>query len=344
MNFPTNSRKHRRRRGAMLVFVCIMMFVFLAMAAISVNIAYMHMIRSEMRTAVDAAASATADTLSRTQNRNAALARGKEIAQENKVAGVGLELDNSDFIFGNARRDPETSKFVFVADKQPFNAIRVTADRSGNGPSGRISLFFGSLLGRGTFEPTQSATASFLDRDIVLVLDRSGSMEGQRMRDLKAAVRVFVNTLDKGKSSSIVGLASYSTSATLDSGLVSDKSIISQRSDEMDAAGMTSISSGMDVGLRILNGPGRREFADRTMIVMTDGWHNTGVDPRVSAERIAADNVNIHTITFGANPDSRRMSRIADIGGGKYFHADDGDELEEIFERIAETLGTLVIE
>jgi uncharacterized protein YegL len=321
-----------------------MMFVFLAMAAISVNIAYMHMIRSEMRTAVDAAASATADTLSRTQSRSAALARGREIARANKVGGVGLELDSSDFIFGNARRDPDTNKFVFVADKQPFNAIRVTAERTGEGPSGRVSLFFGGLLGRSSFEPRQSATASFLDRDIVLVLDRSGSMEGQRMRDLKAAVRVFVNTLDRGKSSSIVGLASYATSATRDSNLVSDKSIIAMRSDAMEASGMTSISSGMQIGIDILNGPGRREFADRTMIVMTDGWHNTGVDPRVTAERAAADNVNIHTITFGANPDSRRMSRIAEIGGGKYFHADDGDELEDIFERIAETLGTLVIE
>ena len=85
-----------------------------------------------------------------------------------------------------------------------------------------------------------------------------------------------------------------------------------------------------------------KKFVERTLIVMTDGLHNRGPEPKGVAEDFAADGVTIHTITFGADADRTRMEEIARIGGGRHFHADNGLELEEVYRQIALTLSTMM--
>jgi len=78
------------------------------------------------------------------------------------------------------------------------------------------------------------------------------------------------------------------------------------------------------------------------MIVMTDGRHNRGPDPRGVARRLSDQRVTLHTITFGRDADERRMREVAQIGGGRHYHADNGLELEEIYREIALTLSTIM--
>ncbi len=332
------------RRGVMLVFVCVLLFVFLAMAAMSVDIAYMHLVRSELRAATDAAATAAAETLSRTQDSQAAIQAGKELALANKVAGAGLQLRDQDFVLGNASFSAQTGKYAFTPEGTPVNSIRVNAQKTQGSASGPASLLFGRLLGVPFFQPQQTATATFLDRDIVLVLDRSGSMLGQRMTDLKAAVHTFVQVLSSNNSTEHVGLASYSTGATEDVDLVTNLALITQFSDQMIAAGRTSISGGMSAGLNIMQRGFNRPYVERTMIVMTDGHHNQGIEPRIVAQQVAALKITIHSVTFGSNPDSVRMSEVAAIGNGLYFHAETGAQLDSVFREIAMSLSTILIE
>lgn len=78
-----------RRQGAMLVLICVMIFAFMVTVAFSVDIAYMHLVKSELRTATDAAAKAAAEALARTQDIRQSLDRGEAIAfalQQNATA------------------------------------------------------------------------------------------------------------------------------------------------------------------------------------------------------------------------------------------------------------------
>jgi hypothetical protein len=80
------------------------------------------------------------------------------------------------------------------------------------------------------------------------------------------------------------------------------------------------------------------------MIVMTDGLHNRGPEPRIVARSLADQNVVIHTITFGSAADIPRMQEVATIGQGRHFHAASGAQLAEIYREIALSLGTLLTE
>ena len=74
----------------MLPLIAICLPLFIIAAAFAVDVAYMQLARTELRTATDAAARAGAKTLSMSQNQTTARAAAVAAAAKNKVAGVGL--------------------------------------------------------------------------------------------------------------------------------------------------------------------------------------------------------------------------------------------------------------
>ena len=90
--------------------------------------------------------------------------------------------------------------------------------------------------------------------------------------------------------------------------------------------------------------PAARPFAVKTMILMTDGIHNQGPEPVLSAREAAKKDIVIHTITFSSDADIKRMQDVAAAAGGQHFHAPDAQELVRIFKHIASTLPVLLTE
>ncbi len=324
----------------MVVLVAVLMVAFMITVIFSVDVAYMHLVNTQLRSATDAAAKAAVETLTRTENVAAARQAAQEIAAANLVAGRPLELDPADIEFGRADTSRADDRIVFVEGGAPLSAARINGRRTDDSPSGSVRLFFAGLLGRPRFETSLSATASRRDRDLCLVVDRSGSMAGTKIRDLKDAVTIFLNALGETPQDEEVGLASYSSDATLDHQLTEDLSLIDATMRGLNAQGMTNIGGGIDVGRAILNNGRNSQFVEKTMIVMTDGIHNTGTDPIGAADRTNRDGIVIHAITFGNNADQNRMRRVATITGGTYNHAPNGTALKRIYREIALTLQT----
>src|SRR4029079_4044056 len=100
--------------------------------------------------------------------------------------------------------------------------------------------------------------------------------------------------------------------------------------------------AGIDDGIKVLTGKKVRPFAARTMIVMTDGIHNLGPEPILSAQNAAKLGIVIHTITFSSDADIKRMTHVAKPTGGLHFHAPDAAALAAIFKQIASTLPVLL--
>lgn len=334
-------RVHPNRTAAMMVLIAMLLVGFMIAVAFSIDIATMHLSRAELRSATDAAAKAAASELSRTMDVDAAIARGQQIAAMNTVAAEPLVLEPADFVFGRSERQLN-GKFTFSDSTTPRNSVRVDGRRTTGSPSGAVPLFFGNLFGVPFFEPRTTATATYIQRDVVLVVDRSGSMSGGKFNSLIAAIDTFVETLDQTPVDERVGLASYNDRATEDVQLTDNLNAIRTGIRNLQVGGLTSISRGMSAGEAIMAASSNRDYVERTVIVMTDGLHNRGPEPSSVARRMANDGVTIHTITFGGDADLRRMQDVARIGGGRHFHAVDGAELERIYREIALTLSTMM--
>lgn len=162
------------RSGAMIVLMVFSIVLFLITAAFSVDVAYMQLVRSELRVATDAAAKAAAAELSRSQSDADAIQEAIDVANANTVAGRPLAIQASDVEIGRADLQPDGS-WEFT-DGTPHTAVRVTALMSDTNPTGSAPLFFGRLFGFRNFTPQRVSTASYFEQEVCLVIDRSHSM------------------------------------------------------------------------------------------------------------------------------------------------------------------------
>ncbi|TET19440.1 VWA domain-containing protein, partial [Candidatus Bathyarchaeota archaeon] len=120
--------------------------------------------------------------------------------------------------------------------------------------------------------------------DIMLVIDRSGSMLGQPLDAAKVAAKSFVDNRSftgDPATSDWVGVSSYATTASLDQGLTDNsalaKSAINGLSAGVSSRGFTNIMAGVHVAQEELATNGRNHAMD-IIIVLSDGVANRWTD------------------------------------------------------------------
>jgi Flp pilus assembly protein TadG len=145
----------------MTAFLMIMM---MAMIAFGVDVGYIAVARTEIQICTDAAALAGASGL--VDGTDVAQARALEYLSKNKVAGQTLTPANATIEFGTWS---DTTKTFSFGGSTP-NGIRITTALN------NVPLFFGKALNTNSFNVSAQSIAVYQPRDIVLVLDYSGSM------------------------------------------------------------------------------------------------------------------------------------------------------------------------
>src|SRR6185503_1534669 len=118
-------RSNRRRRGAMLPLIAILLPMLLIFLGFAVDLAYMQTTRMELQAAADSAARAGATRLSQTDDAADARTFAVQIASQNTVAGAALKLRTSEVEVGRSTRNA-AGKWIFNVNGKPANAVRVT--------------------------------------------------------------------------------------------------------------------------------------------------------------------------------------------------------------------------
>jgi hypothetical protein len=172
------------------------------------------------------------------------------------------------------------------------------------------------------------------------------------------AVDVFLTEIGKTLQSEQVGFVSYASPGTWCSGTYNaadieieltptygDVATAVKNRGKQPIPGGTSISAGIDKGIDVLTNPTTaRPHAVKTMIVLTDGIHNSGPAPINSAYVAQDESITIHTITFSDGADQQQMKEVAEATKGNHYHAPDAESLKDIFKEIAATLPVVLTE
>lgn len=189
----------QNRRGAFMVMAVPFLIATMGFMAFGIDIAVITMTKTRMRNAVEAAALAaaqqitdavqtTADDIQQGQDVGSAVQDANSIAVDaakamaEKVARLnGVYIDpETDVKFGKRYQDASgTFHMVWGETAKPYNVVKVIARRD-NPAEGqqdsKLQLFFAGFMSDKTAAVTTSAIAFIEARDIVLVLDYSGSM------------------------------------------------------------------------------------------------------------------------------------------------------------------------
>ena len=258
----------------------------------------------------------------------------------------GLTLDPANIVFGSASVGAD-GKYTFEESTAVINSVRVIGDRTETSPDGSVALMFGPIIGTDSFSPTAASAATRLDRDIALVLDKSGSMGSNgRFDALLNGVDVFVNEMNRSVAEEHLSLTAYDTNPTKLVDMTSDVEAIRTSIATQTPSGFTGIGRALRIGLDSLeNDPGSRgAFSLKSVVLMTDGRQNRGVEPMVVAREARDLGVIVHTITFSDGANEDLMRDVASTTGGVHIHASSDQELVDAFQTIARTVQVLTIE
>ena len=188
--------------------------------------------------------------------------------------------------------------------------------------------------------------------DLMLVLDRSGSIDSSELATLKTAAKAFVDALAPSTAGVHIGQASFSTSGTLDLHLTDNATTAKAAIDALLAGGFTNLAEGITLATGELANPG--DGHDRTdadspdyMVIITDGAPNRPTDTAtakaaatVAANAADAAGVEIYVVgvgTSGSTADYLKNNIATDVA--HYFDSSDFGTLEAILEGIAECNG-----
>lgn len=374
------SRKDPQRRGAIMPLIALLLPVLLILASFVVNLAYMELTRAELRIASDAATRAAGYALATTGQEVEARFAAREAMARNLVAGQPTVLTSEDVVFGVATRTGLNSRYQFTPGGSNVNAVQVLARRDSASGSGAVSLVLPTFGAVTEFEPNQLAISSQVELDIALVLDRSGSMAygdyedsgyrasqglgpeiappewwfgdpaptGSRWLALVDGVNVFIDELGNSPQIEHLALATYASESKRESSLstvYSDITTAMNTYTQSLEAGATNVGSGIHSGIDALQEASYgRTWAVKVIVLLTDGRHNTGLDPVGAAQYAAQQGITVYTVTFSQDADQGRMQSVASKGGGLHFHANTDEDLIVAFQKIAESLPTLLIQ
>ncbi|MBK9072447.1 MAG: VWA domain-containing protein [Myxococcales bacterium] len=181
---------------------------------------------------------------------------------------------------------------------------------------------------------------------LAIVIDRSGSMSGDKIVQARAAAKGIISRLNEGDA---VSLVQYDDTAEVVVPLIAmtdaGKKRLAAAIDNISDRGGTNLHGGMVLGRDQIAGAIKSGNVNR-VILLSDGLANVGVtDPSViaSVAGTAADRgIRITTVGVGDDYNEDLMETIAESGRGAYYYVQRAADLESVFAReISSLSGTI---
>ncbi|WP_334320963.1 vWA domain-containing protein [Gilliamella apicola] len=170
--------------------------------------------------------------------------------------------------------------------------------------------------------------------NLAIVIDKSGSMSGQRIEKAREAAILAVNMLNENDTLSIVAYDSEARVIVPATKVDNKLRIIGLINENIYASGGTALFAGLSKGIKQVENQLTKDKINR-IILLSDGQANTGpssVDELSQLAIIAAKkNIAITTLGIGSDYNELLMSSIASYSDGNHVFVNNSADLENVF-------------
>lgn len=181
--------------------------------------------------------------------------------------------------------------------------------------------------------------ASSDEREVVLVLDASGSMDGPPMEETKKASENFIKTVLKEDAS--IGIVAYDDEAYRISNFCMNETYLLNTLQSVNPGNTTNIEAGLKEAYSMLS---QSDAKKKIIVLMSDGEPNEGLqgDALVEyANTLKDEGIYIYTLGFFGSISNKQaaqslMERIA--SDGLHYEVDNADDLVFFFGDIADQI------
>jgi Mg-chelatase subunit ChlD len=165
---------------------------------------------------------------------------------------------------------------------------------------------------------------------LVLVIDRSGSMAGDRMANAIAGAQLFVDLL---RDDDKVAVVDFDEIVTVDLGLTTadaaGKAAAKAAIGALTDRGGTAVWDGLAAGVAAMNAAD--PACQMVVILLTDGDDNSSATTQAAAVQAAKDaGIQVHTVGLGSGADPGLIGAAKDTSG-KFFQVDAPGALGAVF-------------
>jgi Ca-activated chloride channel family protein len=179
--------------------------------------------------------------------------------------------------------------------------------------------------------------ASHQGIDFVVVLDRSGSMQGPKLEYARQSLLSLIAGLTERDR---FALFSYADAVQKHCDLLAatdlNRRLMQSAVNGIFSSGATNLGEGLRAGIDLITSSGRPGHPGR-VILISDGLANRGVTDPAALGRMAAiaagEEFAVTTVGVGADFNEFLMSMIADRGAGSYYYLDSPSAFAEMFQR-----------
>jgi uncharacterized protein YegL len=166
--------------------------------------------------------------------------------------------------------------------------------------------------------------------DFVFVIDKSGSMEGDKLNLCKQTMEFIIKYLTKDDSVAIVTFDTCVTSTEMRKMDQAGKSYLQSFVSRIVSGSSTNLSGGLIEALSILRSLEEKNKS-QVIFVLTDGLANVGITDTEKLVKVVEKEkypeLSVYTFGYGEDHNSDMLKTISTVGGGLYSYVPDTEDI-----------------
>ncbi|HBY87018.1 MAG TPA: marine proteobacterial sortase target protein, partial [Colwellia sp.] len=180
-----------------------------------------------------------------------------------------------------------------------------------------------------TFFPPETAVAQVIARDIIFIIDTSGSMQGGSMQQAKASLQLALLQLNKNDSFNIIAFDNETELLFPVTHMASADNISTAQQfiNNLSANGGTEMYRPLSNALMMKKDKAQSAKAIRQIVFITDGAVANEFE-LMQLLNNAQENFRLYTVGIGAAPNGYFMKKAAQFGRGSYVFIQNNREVQ----------------